>query len=128
MQECFRSASPFLDGHDLVLQAEQDNDNALINAVMASTPQHPLWKMVIEKMMERAKTIDGINSIFSATGPQLLSEVYANFTASQHLLGQVTSCIPASCMTLVVCTYTGGMYHIAKEFRKCYRSRWDGLR
>ncbi len=62
MQECFRSATPFLDGHDLVLQAELDNNNALTNAVMASTPQHNLWKMVIEQMMERAKTVDGINN------------------------------------------------------------------
>ncbi len=91
IQECFRPADPFLEGHDLVLQAEEDNEQALINAVMASTPQHPLWDQVIQQMMERAHTVDGINSIFSATGPRLLSEVYANFTAAQGVLKQVPS-------------------------------------
>ena len=56
LQECYRPVDPFLQGHDLVLQAEEDNCYALINAVMASTARHPLWLDVIDLMMERASS------------------------------------------------------------------------
>ena len=54
VQECYRQVDSFLAGHDLVLQAEEHNSEALINAVMASTAQHPLWLDVIDLMMERS--------------------------------------------------------------------------
>lgn len=64
-QECYRPVDSFLAGHDLVLQAEEHNAEALINAVMASTPQHPVWLDVIDLMMERA---GGSHNVLYATG------------------------------------------------------------
>ena len=54
MQECYRPVDTFLEGYNLVLQAEEHNKEALINAVMASTVRHPLWLEVIDLMMERS--------------------------------------------------------------------------
>lgn len=54
MQECYRPVDAFLEGYNLVLQAEEHNNEALINAVMASTARHPLWLEVIDLMMERS--------------------------------------------------------------------------
>ena len=55
----------FLAGHDLVLQAEEHNSNALINAVMASTARHPFWLRVLELMKERAGSA---HNVLYATG------------------------------------------------------------
>ena len=56
----------FLEGHDLVLQAEEHNSSeALINAVMASIPRHPLWLDVIGLMMERSASA---HNVLFATG------------------------------------------------------------
>lgn len=96
LQECFRPADPFLEGHDLVLQAERDSELAVINAVMASVPKHPLWEKVIEIMMERAHGLKSINSVFSVTGPKLLSDAFANYSAAQHSTTQVQSSTASS--------------------------------
>ena len=64
-QECYTSADSFLAGHDLVLQAEEHNGEALINAVMASTAQHPFWLSVLDLMQERA---GAAHNVLYATG------------------------------------------------------------
>ena len=65
IQECYRPVDTFLEGHDLVLQAEEHNNEALINAVMASTPRHPLWLDVVDLMMQRAGSA---HNVLYATG------------------------------------------------------------
>ena len=65
LQECYRPVDGFLAGHDLVLQAEEHNSNALINAVMASTARHPFWLRVLELMQERAASA---HNVLYATG------------------------------------------------------------
>ena len=71
MQECYRPVDAFLKGHDLVLQAEEHNSEALINAVMASTARHPLWLDVIDLMMERA---GASHNVLYATGTRTPSK------------------------------------------------------
>lgn len=112
LQECFRPADPFLEGHDLVLQAERDSKSALINAVMASVPRHSLWEMVIEIMMERAHALDGINSVFSVTGPKLPSDAFANYSAAQHSTTQVQSWTASSMSNpnIDVTTWSGSQW------------------
>ena len=70
MQECYRQVDSFLTGHDLVLQAEEHNSEAIINAVMASTAQHPLWLELVDLMMERSGSS---NNVLYATGAKELS-------------------------------------------------------
>ena len=65
IQECYRPVDAFLEGHDLVLQAEEHNNEALINAVMASTARHPLWLDVVDLMMQRAGSA---HNVLYATG------------------------------------------------------------
>lgn len=65
LQECYRPADRFLAGHDLVLQAEEHNGKALINAVMASTARHPFWLRVLELLQERAGSA---HNVLYATG------------------------------------------------------------
>ena len=60
VQECYREVDGFLAGHNLVLQAEEHDSKALINAVMASTVQHPLWLDVIDLMMERSGSSENV--------------------------------------------------------------------
>ena len=67
LQECYRPVDRFLAGHDLVLQAEEHNSNALINAVMASTARHPFWLRVLELMKERAGSA---HNVLYATGAE----------------------------------------------------------
>ena len=55
----------FLKGHNIVLQAEEHNGEALINAVMASTAQHPMWLIVLDLMQERAVAA---HNVLYATG------------------------------------------------------------
>ncbi|CAL5224031.1 g6651 [Coccomyxa viridis] len=81
--ECYRPVDTFLEGHDLVLQAEEHNSSeALINAVMASTPRHPLWLDVISLMMERSASS---HNVLFATGPQVISEAYKSFMKTHDL-------------------------------------------
>ena len=65
LQECYHPADRFLAGHDLVLQAEESNGNALINVVMASTARHPFWLRVLELMEER---VGSAHNVLYATG------------------------------------------------------------
>ena len=69
VQECYRPADAFLEGHDLVLQAEEHSSEALINAIMASKAGHPLWLDVIDLMMERAGSS---HNVLYATGAHML--------------------------------------------------------
>ena len=69
LQECYRPADRFLAGHDLVLQAEEHNGNALINAVMASTARHPFWLRVLELLQERAGSA---HNVLYATGAKAI--------------------------------------------------------
>ena len=71
-QECYRPVDAFLDGHGLVLQAEEHNSEALINAVMASTARHPVWLDVIDLMMERAGSS---HNVLYATGAHMLRKL-----------------------------------------------------
>ena len=48
-----------------MLQAEESNGNALINAVMASTARHPFWLRVLELMKER---VGSAHNVLYATG------------------------------------------------------------
>ena len=72
IQECYRPVDTFLEGHDLVLQAEEHNNEALINAVMASTARHPLWLHVVDLMMQRAGSA---HNVLYATGAHLLLDL-----------------------------------------------------
>ena len=65
VQECYRPVETFLDGHNLVLQAEEHDTEVLINAVMASTARHALWLEVINLMMERCNSS---HNVLYATG------------------------------------------------------------
>ena len=48
-----------------MLQAEEHNGKALINAVMASTARHPFWLRVLELLQERAGSA---HNVLYATG------------------------------------------------------------
>ena len=66
----------FLEGHNLVLQAEEHNSSeALINAVMASIPGHPLWLEVISLMMERSALSHNVLFATGAASPMTCCSV-----------------------------------------------------
>lgn len=86
--ECFKSITPLLDGHQLVLASEpkqhcenlyNNRPHLMCNAWMASSPDNPFWIAVIQEINKRANTI---NSVLELTGPILLDDVYNNVICS----------------------------------------------
>ena len=84
-QECYRQVDSFLAGHNLVLQAEEHNSEAIINAVMASTAQHPIWLELVNLMMERSSSSD---NVLYATGARHTHVQLLHFAGPAVLIAQ----------------------------------------
>ncbi|KAK9828860.1 hypothetical protein WJX72_002432 [[Myrmecia] bisecta] len=71
--QCFQDTTPFLKGHDVVLQAspkDMTGDRGVINCAMASVPRHPLW-LVYANLFEGTKDEE---HILNRTGPAVLAK------------------------------------------------------
>eukprot|EP00884_Botryococcus_braunii_P001135 jgi/Botrbrau1/11021/Bobra.101_1s0019.1 len=87
--ECFRPMTAWINKYNLVLQSEYATERDIVNAVMASAPQHRYWKLVIRIMMRRAEGLRaGANgvinpmTIIGSTGPGVTTLAFKQFAGS----------------------------------------------